>query len=85
MGTLAGQDGYTPEDEAAMMPETYVNPVTDRLTRNIVGSLATLPQRAIENSQTALDTGNYNPAPFVGGRDASDGHRRDCRLAGQGR
>jgi hypothetical protein len=30
MGSLAGQDGYTPEDEAATMPETYVNPVADR-------------------------------------------------------
>lgn len=36
---------------------------------NVLGealkSLATLPQRAIENSQTALDTGNYNPAPVI--------------------
>jgi hypothetical protein len=25
--------GYTPEDEAAMMPETYVNPVANAVVR----------------------------------------------------
>ena len=48
-------------DQAAMQPETYANP----LVRGLMDSLATLPRRAIENSQQSLNSGNYDPGPTL--------------------
>lgn len=56
MGSL-----MTPADQAAMQPETFANPAV----QHVLGSLATLPQRAIENSQQSLDTGTYDPGPTL--------------------
>lgn len=55
---IAALKGLSPQDQAAMQPETFANPAV----QNILGSIATLPQRAIENSQHSLDTGTYDPA-----------------------
>ena len=44
-----------------MSPETFVNPSVSGL----LGGLATLPQRAIENSQHSLNTGTYDPGPTL--------------------
>ena len=55
---MAGLADLSPDDLAAMQPETYANPFVKRT----IGDLATLPRRAIENSQYALDTGHYDPA-----------------------
>ena len=44
-----------------MSPETFVNPAVSGL----LGGLATLPQRAIENSQHSLNTGTYDPGPTL--------------------
>jgi hypothetical protein len=44
-------------DRAAMQPETFANPAV----RGMIESLASLPKRAIQNSQNSLDTGNYDP------------------------
>jgi hypothetical protein len=49
------------DDQAAMQPETYANP----LVKGLMSSLATLPQRAIQNSQQSLNTGNYDPGPTL--------------------
>lgn len=46
------------QDAAAMQPETFANPAVS----NALGALATLPKRAIENSQFSLDTGTYDPS-----------------------
>jgi len=46
------------QDAAAMQPETFANPAV----ASMLGQLATLPQRAIENSQHSLNTGTYDPA-----------------------
>lgn len=62
------QDESASEDDPAMSSETYVNPLAKGLVAGVgdmLKEVATLPQRAIENSQTALDTGNYNPAPVI--------------------
>ena len=56
MGSLASQDDYDP-----FAAEKFVNPAVGPA----IGNLLSLPQRAIENSQNALDTGNYNPAPVL--------------------
>lgn len=48
-------------DAAAMSPETYVNP----LVRNVIGSLATLPHRAIQSAANYRQTGNYDPGPIL--------------------
>jgi hypothetical protein len=48
-------------DQAAMSPETYANPYV----KGLIDSVATLPRRAIENSQQSLDTGNYDPGPTL--------------------
>lgn len=48
-------------DQAAMMPETYANP----FVRSAIDSMASLPQRAIENSQYSLDSGTYDPGPTL--------------------
>lgn len=39
--------------------------VGSKLGYGAILGLATLPRRAIENSQNALDTGNYNPGPAL--------------------
>lgn len=54
---IAALKGLSPQDQAAMRPETFANPAV----QSILGSMATLPQRAIENSQYSLDTGTYDP------------------------
>lgn len=45
-------------DDADQYP---VNP----MVQNAIHSLFTLPQRAIQNSQNSLDTGNYDPGPTL--------------------
>lgn len=51
--------GINPMDEVASMPR---NNAIATGAANMIGDLATLPKRAIENSQYSLDTGNYDPA-----------------------
>lgn len=56
---------------AEVAPEDVRNPAVQRVmdvlaaprhvAEHIMGGLATLPQRAIENSQYSLDSGNYDP------------------------
>jgi GNAT superfamily N-acetyltransferase len=53
MGDLARVDEYDPFDA-----EKFANPAV----AGAIGSLATLPRRAIQNSQFAVDTGVYDPA-----------------------
>jgi hypothetical protein len=53
MADLARVDEYDPFDA-----EKFANPAV----AGAIGSLATLPQRAIQNSQFAVDTGVYDPA-----------------------
>ncbi|HMF68665.1 MAG TPA: hypothetical protein VK602_13785 [Phyllobacterium sp.] len=48
-------------DQAAMSPETFANPYV----RGLIDNAASLPRRAIENSQNALDTGTYDPGPTL--------------------
>jgi hypothetical protein len=47
-----------PEDEAAMSPETYVNPYV----KHVLGNLVTLPQRAIDAARVLFEH-NYGPGP----------------------
>lgn len=47
-----------PVDYDPFAAEQYVNP----LVKQALGDLATLPQRAIQNSQYSLDTGTYDPS-----------------------
>jgi hypothetical protein len=49
-----------PEDDAAMSPETYVNPYVKR----VLGNLATLPHRAIDAAKISA-AHNYGPSPDV--------------------
>ena len=56
MGDLARTDEYDP-----FAAETFVNPAV----KQVMGDILTLPQRAIQNSQFALDTGNYDPGPTL--------------------
>lgn len=51
--------GINPMDEVASMPRE--NAIASGVA-NMATDLVTLPKRAIENSQFALDTGNYDPA-----------------------
>lgn len=51
--------GINPMDEVASMPRE--NAIATGAA-NMIGDLATLPKRAIENSQFALESGNYDPA-----------------------
>jgi hypothetical protein len=53
LGDLADTSGYDP-----FAAEKFANPAV----ANALGALATLPRRAIENSQYSLDTGNYDPS-----------------------
>jgi hypothetical protein len=53
MADLARTDEYDPFDA-----EKFANPAV----AGAIGSLATLPQRAIQNSQFAVNTGVYDPA-----------------------
>jgi hypothetical protein len=48
-------------EQAAMMPETFANP----MVKGAIEGMATLPRRAIENSQYSLDSGNYDPGPTL--------------------
>ena len=50
--------GTTTPQEQAMVPPTGL----DQAVGGAINSMATLPQRAIQNSQFALDTGTYDPA-----------------------
>ena len=56
MGDLARTDEYDP-----FAAEQFVNPAV----KQVMGDILTLPQRAIQNSQFALDTGNYDPGPTL--------------------
>jgi hypothetical protein len=67
-GAIPAQTANTPpslwDDQAfggAMQPETYANP----MVHNLMAGLLSLPQRAIQNSQYSLDTGNYDPKPTL--------------------
>ena len=51
MGSLAQTDEYDP-----FAAEKFVNPAVGPM----IGSILSLPRRAIENSQYSLDTGNYD-------------------------
>ena len=46
---LAALRGQSPEDQAAMQPETYVNPVAKGLV-GALGGIMNIPQRAIEGA-----------------------------------
>jgi len=48
---------YSPAEDAGRQPSFL-----DKLFGAVINSTATLPKRAIENSQYALDTGNYDPS-----------------------
>jgi hypothetical protein len=48
-------------EQAAMMPETFANP----MVKGAIEGMATLPRRAIENSQYSLDSGTYDPGPTL--------------------
>jgi hypothetical protein len=57
----------SPEEEAETPPNVLDKGVTalaNGLGRT-AGSVATLPRRAIENSQYSLDSGNYDPRPTM--------------------
>jgi hypothetical protein len=54
-------DGGSPDDEAAMMPETYVNPAIDQMIRHT----AEIPRRAIESAANYGETGDYDPGPIL--------------------
>lgn len=56
-----GVDDLSDDDRAAMSPETFANPAV----KSAIGSLATLPQRVIENSQYSLGSGTYDPGPTL--------------------
>jgi hypothetical protein len=62
--TQQASTSNNPEDEAAMSPETYVNPFVKRTLGNLVGGLVTLPQRAIEAAKISA-AHNYGPSPGV--------------------
>lgn len=49
------------------MPEAYANPNigVGAMVSRALGSLATLPRRAMENSQHSLDSGTYDPGPTL--------------------
>lgn len=51
----------TSHDAAAMQPETFANPYV----KGLIDNAASLPRRAIENSQRSLDTGDYDPGPTL--------------------
>jgi hypothetical protein len=51
----------TPVDYDPFAAEKFANPAV----QGAITSLATLPQRAIQNSQYSLDTGNYDPGPTL--------------------
>src|SRR4051812_8049291 len=75
MGGLAAQDEYLPDVGEPLIPGglttegvPWANKAADvasRIPGHMMGSLLSLPQRAIENSQNSLNTGNYDPAPAV--------------------
>jgi len=50
----------SPAEEAQRQPT-----ITDKLVSGLINSMATLPQRAIQNSQFALGTGTYDPGPTL--------------------
>lgn len=50
-----------PVDYDPFAAEKFANPAV----KGVIGSLATLPQRAIQNSQYSLDTGHYDPGPTL--------------------
>lgn len=51
----------SPQDQAAMMPETFVNP----MVQQSLASLGQLPQRAFQSSESMRMGGGYDPAPMV--------------------
>jgi hypothetical protein len=51
-----------PDDEAAVSPETYVNPYVKHVLGNLATSLVTLPQRAIDAARVSFEH-NYGPGP----------------------
>ena len=57
----------SPDDLAAMSPETYANP----LVKNMIGGMATLPKRAIESANlylsTILDTNRNDWTVWING------------------
>jgi hypothetical protein len=76
MGSLADQGNYSADDQAAMMPETFVPPGLKAWTEQaapkdyaiISGAaqgLATLPQRAFQASETMRSGGDYDPGPIL--------------------
>ena len=56
MGALADESSYDP-----FASEKFVNPAVVPIAKYI----ANIPRRAMENSQNALDTGNYDPGPTL--------------------
>jgi hypothetical protein len=71
MGDLAAQDSYDPFAAETFLPQglrewtEQAAPKDVAILGGVAKGLATLPQRAIGASQTALDTGTYNPAPVL--------------------
>jgi hypothetical protein len=58
---MLSQRGMSPQDQAAMSPETYANPAVS----NTIGGFLSLPRRAIESAANYQQTGQYDPAPIV--------------------
>ncbi len=54
---MAGFGTLTPFEEAEQPPN-----VLDKFLTSAINSMISLPKRAIQNSQVALETGTYNPA-----------------------
>lgn len=57
---MAGFGTLSSAEEAELPPN-----VLDNFVARTFGSLASLPRRAIQNSQVAVGTGTYNPAPVL--------------------
>lgn len=57
---MAGFGTLSPGEEAEVPPN-----ILDKLVAAGIKTAATLPQRAIQNSQFSMDTGNYDPATTV--------------------
>jgi hypothetical protein len=61
MAAQQPQPELSEADQAAMSPETFANP----LVKHLLTQAAEIPQRAIQNSQFAQDTGTYDPRPTL--------------------
>jgi hypothetical protein len=74
MGDLAAQDSYDPFAAEKFLPPVLADQSKLMAGKDVdtlgniaggIGSILTLPERAIGNSANALSTGTYNPAPVL--------------------